>query len=249
MNRNRNNTGFTLIEMLIALAMMAMIVSMVYGSYAATSQSVEACDSRLMYSERASLVLRLMARQIRCAYAPAADPNSYISAAAGNDTQSQADSARPSQVQTERLRPVFQGGAQHRHGELLSFATTTGLTGGLDGPRGLSQIRYRLDSITNTLWLDCGPRMDRLSHASFVQEGHPVLDHVVAVDVAFHDGQRWLTKWTGTKSRELPHAVRIDLSLLDEAGRSYHFGTTVRTFTRAAGTLMATNQMSREHKR
>jgi prepilin-type N-terminal cleavage/methylation domain-containing protein len=249
MNRNRHNTGFTLIEMLIALAMMAMIVSMVYGSYAATTESVQAYDNRLTYSERATLVLRLMARQLRCAYAPTADPNRSMSTVAGNGAEPPVESVRPDQVRSERLRPVFQGDAQHPHGQLLSFATTMGLSAGLDGPRGLSQVRYRLDAITRTLWVDCGPRMDRLSHADFAQRGRPILDHVVAVDLAFHDGQRWLPKWSGTKSRALPHAVRIDLNLLDEEGRSYHFGTTVRIFTQAADTLTATKQLSREHKR
>jgi prepilin-type N-terminal cleavage/methylation domain-containing protein len=250
MNSNRHNTGFTLIEMLIALAMMAMIVSMVYGSYAVTTGSVQAYDHRLTYSQRATLVLRLMARQLRCAYAPPADPNRSVSTAAGgNSTQSPVDSVRPGQVLHERLRPVFQGDAQHPHGGLLSFVTTAGLSGGSGGPRGLSQVRYRLDPITNTLWLDCGPRRDRLSHTDFAQRGQPILDHVVAVDLAFHDGQRWLPKWSGTKSRQLPHAVRIDLNLLDEEGRSYHFGTTVRIFTQAAGAPMATKQTSREHQR
>lgn len=248
MNSNRNNTGFTLIEMLIALAMMAMIVSMVYGSYAATSQSMEAYDGRMTYSQRAPLVLRLMARQIRCAYAPPVDPNGDISTAAGNGSTPRADAARPGPVLTERLRPVFQGDAQHPHGQLLSFTTTAGPTNGLDGPRGLSQVRYRLDPITHTLWFDCGPRTDRLNHTDVAQRGHPILDHVVAVDVAFHDGQRWLPKWSGTKSRQLPQAVRLDLNLLDEGGRSHHFGTTVRIFTQATGTPMATKQTGREHR-
>jgi len=249
MSRNRHNTGFTLIEMLIALAMMAMIVSMVYGSYAATTQSVQAYDSRLAHAERATLVLRLMARQLRCAYAPATDPNSNIATADGQGTQPRADAAEPSQVVSERLRPVFQGDAQHPNGDLLNFTTTAGQAGGPHGPRGLSQVRYRLDAITKTLWLNCGPRTDRRDPGGFAQRGQPILDHVVAVDLAFHDGQRWLPKWNGTKSRRLPHAVRIDVNLLDEGGRSYHCSTTVRIVTQVAGTLTTTRQTSREPKR
>ena len=242
MNDNRNNSGFTLVEMLIALAMMATIVSMVYGSYAATAQSVETYSSRLNCSERTSLVLRLMARQIRSAYAPPADPNHLASPAGTDPTKAQANSARPGRVLAERLRPIFQGDGQHPRGELLSFASTMGLAGGANGPRGLSRVRYRHDAIANTLWIDCQPNMDRLGHTDLAPTGRPVLDHVTAVDVAFHDGQRWLPKWSGARSRTLPRAVRIDLSLTDEKGRSYRFGTTVRVFSRAAGLSVSSKQ-------
>jgi prepilin-type N-terminal cleavage/methylation domain-containing protein len=248
MNKNRNNRGFTLIEMLVAMAMMATIASMVYGSYAVTSKSVESYSSRMACSERASLVLRLMARQIRGAYAPPVDPNQHASTAGIDRTEDQTNSVRPSRILVERVRPIFQGDSQHAHGEVLSFVTTTGLRGGLKEPRGLSQIRYRHDAITNTLRIDCQPYRDRLDHTSFAQSEHPMLDHVTAVEVAFHNGRQWLPKWSGAQSKELPRAVRIGLSLVDEKGRSYHFGTTVQVLSQAIGTPVTSKQTTRDGK-
>jgi len=234
MNRNRNNTGLTLIEMLIALAMMATIASMVYGSYAATSKSVQAYDSRLNCSERASLVLRLMARQIRCAYLPTTDPNTTEASSATHPTNAPMHLASRPRVEISRSRSVFSGNVQNRHGEVLDFATTAGLGSGPEGPHGLSQVRYRYDSITNTLWLDCRPCMDQRSKTNRTLSGQPILDHVTAIDVEFYDGRKWLAKWSIAQGNTLPRAVRIGLNLLDEEGRSYHLGTTVGIQSRTA---------------
>ena len=232
MNRHQTNPGFTLIEMLIAMAMMATIVSMVYGSYAATSQSMETYSSRLTYSERASQVLRLMTRQIRGAYARQTEPNTIVSSGDLSHTPLQPLSPRPGQTQIDGALPIFSGGNRNPHGEILSFTTTTGLGSGLNGPRGLSQIRYRHDPITNTLWIDCRPYTDRLRRVGGTQGGRPILDRVTAVDIEFHDGRQWHQKWDNERQSELPRAVRIGLSLVDEKGRSYRFGTTVQVLSR-----------------
>jgi len=234
MNRNRNSRGFTLIEILIALAMMATIMSMVYGSYAATTQSVETYSSRLDCSERASLILRLMARQIRCVYIPPTDPNTTGSSGNIDRTQTRARSIARHGTEIDRSSPSFCGNAQGRRGEVLDFVTTIGLGAGLKGPRGLSRIRYRHDPLTDTLWIDRRPYMDRLRKADSTQTGQPILDHVTTLDVEFCDGQQWLKKWNGVRNREVPQAVRISLSLVDEEGRSYRFGTTVRIQSQTA---------------
>ena len=228
MNKDRNSRGFTLIEIIIALAMMATIMSMVYGSYAATSQSVETYSSRLDCSERASLVLRFMARQIRCAYIPPTDPNTAKSSGQIDLTQTPARSTPRHGTEVGQPSPSFCGNVQAPHGGVLDFVTTAGLGTGLRGPRGLSRIRYRHDRITRTLWIDCRPSLEQLRNADLAQTGQPILDHVTALDVEFYDGREWLKKWSGAKNRAVPRAVRISLSLVDEKERSYHFGTTVR---------------------
>ena len=61
--------GFTLIEILIALTLIAAILSMVYGSYFATSRSTHVCQARINMCRQGRTALDQMARQIRCAYA------------------------------------------------------------------------------------------------------------------------------------------------------------------------------------
>ena len=72
MKHGVNKDGFTLLEALVAMAIVVSIVSMVYGSYFATSKSADVYKARMTTSESAGGVLQQMARQIRCSYARAA---------------------------------------------------------------------------------------------------------------------------------------------------------------------------------
>jgi type II secretion system protein J len=218
MNRYRDNTGFTLIEMLIAMAMIATIVSMVYGSYAATSQSLQRYDGQLRCSGRANLVLRLMARQIRGAYAPPADADAPAS--------DPANPTRPGKAQIERLAPVFQGNARDPRGRFLRFVTTAGLGTGINAPRGLGQISYRYDAAAGTLAISSQPYMDRPAKQDPTAPWRNLLEKVTALNIEFHNGREWQQKWTPGKNK-LPRAVRLRLVVLDERDRPYHLGTTV----------------------
>jgi type II secretion system protein J len=224
MNRSQNNTGFTLIEILIAMAMIATIVSMVYGSYAATSQSLQRYDGQLKCSGRANLVLRLMARQIRGAYAPPTDANT--------PTNNQANPAQPGKALVEKRLPVFQGNAQDPRGQFLRFVTTAGLGTAMNTPRGLGQISYRYDAAAGTLAISSRPYMDRLTEQDPTAPWRNLLENVTALDIEFHDGRKWRQKWS-TRQDKLPRAVRIRLVVLDEKDRPYHLGTTVSVVSRA----------------
>lgn len=221
-----------MIEMLVALAMMATIASMVYGSYAATSQSVEAYGSRLRCSERAGQILRLMARQIRCSYLAPNDPNMTASAGAVGPAQTPAPPAPRPRTLVNRRAPIFRGNAQNPGGEILDFVSTAGLGTGLGGPQGLTRIQYRHNRATGTLSIHCEPYMDRLNKTASPQTGQPILEHVTAMDIEFFDGRKWSDKWSDRKNREVPRAVRIRLTLTDEKERSHDFGTTVQIQSR-----------------
>ena len=66
--RGRSLSGFTLIEILVSVTIIATIVSMVYGSYFATAKSADVYKIRMTQSGRTRRVLDQMTRQIRCSY-------------------------------------------------------------------------------------------------------------------------------------------------------------------------------------
>ena len=60
MKGKRTNPAFTLVEVLVALALISTIVMMVYGSFTAATRSMDLYGRRLACADRASLVLRLL---------------------------------------------------------------------------------------------------------------------------------------------------------------------------------------------
>ncbi len=244
MSTNRNNTGFTLIEMLVALAMIATIVSIVYGSYAATSKSLEVYDNRLSCSQRAQLVLRLMTRQIRCAYAPA-EPNNSES------LSSQIGEARETTSRTGTRKPavVFRGDPHNKRGEILQFMTTAGLGDNPAAPQRLSYTKYRYDRSTMTLSIDRGTCAGPLGPEGSASHWQSLLDRVEGIDLAFHDGRQWRQEWDSAQDKGLPRAVRIGLTVVDENGREYCVGTTASIGCRITPSQPTSRQSTADMKR
>lgn len=236
MNRQNTNPGFTLIEMLVALTMIAAIVSMVYGSYAATSRSMEVYDSRMTCSQRTDLVVRLIARQLRCAYTRPTELNQTASGAtAGNpgSDRGKQELSQSAEIQTLKSRPAFVGNQSNSKGEILDFVTTAGLSGGLTGSQRLTRVRYRYDSSLKMLAVSSQPPVDSGRKNDSAVSWQPLLWQVSNVELEFYDGSDWRPEWSSRSKQGLPRAVRIRLAVEDEKGRTYHCGTTVEILNQA----------------
>lgn len=200
----------------MALALISTIVMMVYGSFTAASRSMDLYGRRMACDDRASLVLRLLARQLRCAYLPPGETNSP-SAPAPTDA--------PAAPQTAGALASLD-----ISGVGLSFITTAGLG---PGP-ALSRITYRHDPATGTLSLCCEPYLDGVAARPGAGVWRPVLAGVRKIEVQFYDGRQWQSAWTDD-SQSLPQCARIALAVLDEAHRVHEFTTTVPLGCRSAG--------------
>jgi prepilin-type N-terminal cleavage/methylation domain-containing protein len=210
MSSGRNNAGFTLIEMLVSLTIIAAILAMVYGSFTATTRSINASTTRLADTERACFVLRLMARQIRCAYAPDRAP-----------VTSGSSKAPPEAGAVSGLGGLFRGDSRDPQGQILSFLTSTGLGTGPDAPRGLFHVTYVYDRSSSTLSISrrdpAAPPDDR-AHA---RRRDLLLRNVSGIELEFHDGRQWQRTWETAQRHELPRAVKLEIAVTDEAGVSH----------------------------
>lgn len=200
----------------MALALISTIVTMVYGSLLAASRTLDLYGSRMACDERACLVLRLLARQLRCAYLPPleTDPGS---SPAPNDTQS----VQRASGSLEPLEINEPG---------LSFVTTAGL----DAGPALSRLRYRHEPATGILSISCEPYLYGAAALPGASTWRPILRGVRSVDVQFHNGQQWQSGWTDA-SQTLPRSARIALTVIDEKNRVHEFETMVSVGCRRAG--------------
>jgi len=238
MSSSSDKDGFTLVEILVAMAIIVTIVSMVYGSYFATSKSTQAYKSKMTLSQQGRKVLGQMARQIRCSYANKAEKDTH-------------QVSIPQQGNTDPASAInyFNGNSDEPSGEILHLVTTNGLSVGLAPSDGLFEVTYKLDKSRGLLF--SSQRRFAATTKSAVQKKkwQQIAEDIESLKLAFFDGQKWLDKWDFKDKRELPCAVKINITWEDENRRQYQYGTIAYICCRKnqgketrSGTLMSINR-------
>jgi prepilin-type N-terminal cleavage/methylation domain-containing protein len=212
-NSRSVKNGFTLVEILVAVAIIAAIISMVYGSYFVTSKSAQACKRRISASQEARELLGRIAQQIRCSYAGSVQK---FKPAAGKG-------ALKKEETQENIINYFNGSSSEMSGEILYLVTTNSI---LDKQApGLFEVTYKFDKNTGTLFLSQKRFVD--GHKSFIENRNwqPLAENIDSIELEFSDGRHWLPIWDFKEKKVLPHAVKINLTCRDENYRQYSFGT------------------------
>jgi type II secretion system protein J len=206
--------GFTLIEILVAVAIIVTIVSMVYGSYFATSKSAQACKRRIAMSQQGRELLGRMARQIRCSYAGSVKKS----------TPPAVKSSLKKEVTLENTISYFNGNSGEMGGEILHLVTTNGILE-QKSPE-LLEVTYKFDKSTGTLLLSQERFIDTPESFFEKKNWQPLAENIECIELAFSDGRQWLNNWDFKEQKTLPYAVKIIVTCQDENQRQYSYGTT-----------------------
>ena len=214
MKRSSTKTGFTLIEILVAMAIVVTIVSMVYGSYFAAARSAETCKLKMTSSQEARAALKQISRAIRCAYAPVI-----------GESPDTPWGSRERQKTTVEAIDYFEGDNDAPTGRILHLVTTARI-----GPAdGLFDVAYMFDPAVATLFAARSRfiQTERDRRQNGYRDWLPLVENVERIELRFFDGSDWLSKWDSQHRRQLPAAVRIRMSCRDENGRLSDYGTVV----------------------
>ncbi|MBL7189571.1 MAG: prepilin-type N-terminal cleavage/methylation domain-containing protein [Phycisphaerae bacterium] len=214
MNKKLRQHGFTLIELLVAVALIATVLAMVYGSYIATTRSAQACKSRIALSEQGRKTLEQIARHVRCSYAGSVCDNTEDVKAGSDQTQTEPG---------DRVN-YFKGDTDAPDGEVLHLVTTCGLSGEKRATDGLFEVVYRFDKRTSELALSL-VRFVAASREAERRDWRVIADEIESIDLAFFDGEQWLGRWDFEDKKELPRAVRIEISGENESFQRYDYST------------------------
>jgi len=227
MSDRRDKAGFTLLEMLVALTLIVTILAMVYGSFAATTRSMDACGDRMARIERACFALRLMTRQIRCAYAPDAVSSSQPGPNGAGTQAGPGPMTDTREVLAHKRLTLFRGDSRSPRGEILSFITSSGLGAGPEAPRGLVHVSYSYDTRSETLSIHRQDPTDLPGNRANSGHSDSLLNGVTGVELTFYDGRLWQQTWDTDHKHELPRAVKVEITVSDGAGRPHILGTTI----------------------
>jgi prepilin-type N-terminal cleavage/methylation domain-containing protein len=214
-NSRSGKTGFTLVEILIAVAIITAIIAMVYGSYFAASKSARACKIRIALSQESRAVLEQMAKQIRCCYAGSAKGSKY-------------PESKVPQLRTtpESIKSYFNGSSGEMGGEILNLVTTSGISEENVEEDGLFEVAYKFEKNSGTLSFSRERFVDTANSYIEKRNWQSLSENIESIELAFFDGRQWLQSWDFKEKRELPLAVKINITCEDENHRQYFYGTT-----------------------
>jgi len=194
------NRGFTLVEVMITAAILALIVTILYGAFAGSIKSMEISSEGGDIYRKARIVLNRMTQEISCACLPFKE-----------------------EIPGIQYAFVGEDGAQEGlPQDTLSF-TTTALP--LKGPsRGLKEVGYYLAPDPETeepalLMREDTTPDDRIDEGGM---SHLLAEGIWGIDFTYYDerGREW-ERWDSTSAifaGKTPRFVRISLFFIDERG-------------------------------
>jgi len=207
--RDEDSKGFTIVEILVAVTILSVILTIIYGAFASSAKSIIICRKRSDIYQIARLSLHRMAEDISCAFPPK-DPN------------------------PQNIQIGFIGEDEELDGmpsDRLDFISTSHLKSGqgLRNP-GLYEIGYHIDIDPDTDEHILFRREDD-SIDDEIQKGGIALElaeRIKGLDFKYYDEEgEEADEWYSDDKKSLPRMVKIVLSLEDENEKMLDFTTQV----------------------
>ncbi len=202
--------GFTLLEILTALTILAMIMSVVYGSYRAVTDSILTLQPRMAFERKGRFFVQRLSRQLRCCYGGQIDRVS-------RSDEKHKDEA-PDAAETQDM--LFSGGQAGKDRVLLAFITSGMDRGRESNPERLEYISYRLDLSRHVLLTREG--LYGQVREPRDEDWHVILEDVAGIDFGYFDGSEWHDEWNLAMSEGPPRAVRVELTLKSQDGQTFY---------------------------
>ena len=213
MKTRYQRSGFTLIEILVAAAIILSILSFVYGTYFTISKSTQATRAKLTISQQTLKVLTRLTRQIRCSYADTVSDSAYITEPVFERKEKK----------TQNNPDFFSGYTDNPSEEILHLITTNKFGMPQNSPEGLFDVTYRFDKSKGQLYLSQKRFVGTTKNTAEKKLWQPIAENVQSLKLAFFDGQKWSNKWTFKDRKKLPNAVKIDITFRDQTDRNINF--------------------------
>jgi len=195
--------GFTLLELLVSIAILSMVLVMIYGTLSMGSRAWEKGEEDIEKTQRMRVVMNLLSREIKSTF-----PYKVT----------------PSELDTHKEFYAFEGKK-----DSINFVSTVPLKG---GRRGLSWLSFWVESEEGLVVVERDAlRSDIFKERNSIDNDEiEVLDsNVTSMKLEYYElksgkeegeGEgEWKEHWDAEKERTLPHAVKIELTFEEEGRR------------------------------
>jgi prepilin-type N-terminal cleavage/methylation domain-containing protein len=215
---NRAARGFTLVELMLAIMVLAIMMTLVYGVVVSTVQAAHRIEEITLGTEIGPSILTRVREDLEAAFLPGKEPEHFVGynrkGAGGGDGD-----------RVDFVSAVMAYGAEREGEEALFHGVNEVGYQVKDNPKsGNASILYRREDY----FLDAEPlKGGRLTE---------LYDRVRHFNLEYWDGEAWQPEWSSQKQKNtLPKAVKIDLKILvderemKDVEKTY---STIVTFTR-----------------
>jgi general secretion pathway protein J len=239
--------GFTLLEVMLAMTILAIVTTALYGTFSRTLRSRALAEERAEITRTGRAALARMTDELSAAFYPRRQGTAGLAGALfrslpGGTAEEPFDSVAFSAL-APRPSGLRQRGSAH---QVIAYffpeeRGRMGRAGGGDG--GLedddSEALDPFEAFDRPAELPRGLEARRLlrREALVLQQNELApatatlfLDNVAGLRLRFHDGRDWIDDWDSedrTYGRPLPRAIEIDLALYDTHGDIHHFATAI----------------------
>jgi len=215
MTARRASSGFTMIELMLAMAIFAFITTIMWGSFSQTASTKKTIQSEQDRAHTVRVALTRMARELEMAYlsdnenTAITNRRTFFAASARADV----DEVTFASFAHQRLR----AGAAEGDSALISYYGAPDP----DNRRVLNLMRRETR------------RLQAEDPSSLLGEAYILCPDVARVKFAFYDHRKkeWQTDWStldASGTPYLPAHVRITLTVTDERGREVSYSTDAR---------------------
>jgi len=216
MTARRSSSGFTMVELMLAMAIFAFITTLMWGSFSQTATSKRAIQNEQERAHTVRVALMRMSRELEMAYlsdnenTAITNRRTFFTASARADV----DEVTFSSFAHQRLR----AGAAEGDSALISYFGARDP----DDRRVLNLMRRETR------------RLQAEDPATLLGEAYILCPDVLRVKFAFYDHRKkeWATDWStlnaGNGTPYLPAHVRITLTVVDERGKEVSYSTDAR---------------------
>jgi type II secretion system protein J len=220
----RSSRGFTLIELIFAITILASVLTVMYSSFYSLLRTVKALDEKREAQVRASTVLGRIVRELQLAHdddqSPLLPPRSRIGQPEGKVVFFRGEQGTtPQGKRGDTLTFVARGAAQYLPGRPDTGAVQVSYRVEPDPerPGGAYLVREEVPLIT--------PPEKAYEEALIF----PVTKHLVSLEARYYDqdSERWSSQWDESAPNRIPMLIHLTLELASEQGRVERYSTTI----------------------
>lgn len=202
----RNNDGFTLIEVLVALALLVILSAALYGTYFSVTAARERGGDRIEARRELSTTLGSLHNELASAYL-GKRPQTQ---SGGSTPANPVNTANPTAGITHFV--VEDRDSFGKPASLLEFTYVAPPNIAQVPASDLTLVRYAVQEKNEVLTLTRESR-DLFYDPSYKSVPYPVMDVVEGFLVECYDGSKWVKTWDTALNFGLPKSIRVTVTL------------------------------------